>query len=114
MAFSGSLTGKEVKHPSDDNLEHDPFAAQDDDQFTENSMNPRQYGSDLRKVFDQLGKCHGILRMPGSGAATTVGFGGPDRSRLVLVRGGKTYARTIKATGAASWEAPIQAPAPRL
>lgn len=53
VAFSGSLTGKEVKHPSDDNLEHDPFAAQDDDQFTENSMNPRQYGSDLRKVFDR-------------------------------------------------------------
>ncbi len=53
MAFSGSLTGKEVKHPSDDNLEHDPFAAQDDDQFTETSMNPRQYGSDLRKVFDR-------------------------------------------------------------
>ncbi|MGA8731126.1 MAG: hypothetical protein WB608_20380, partial [Terracidiphilus sp.] len=53
VAFSGSLTGKEVKHPSDDHLEHDPFAAQDDDQFTENSMNPRQYGSDLRKVFDR-------------------------------------------------------------
>ena len=53
MAFSGSLTGKEVKHPSDDNLEHDPFAAQDDEQFTESSMNPRQYGSDLRKVFDR-------------------------------------------------------------
>ena len=53
VAFSGSLTGEEVKHPSDDNLEHDPFAAQDDDQFTETSMNPRQYGSDLRKVFDR-------------------------------------------------------------
>jgi enterochelin esterase-like enzyme len=66
------------------------------------------------QVFDQLGKCHGILRMPGSGPATTVGFGGPDRSTLVLVRGGKTYARKIKATGAASWEAPTQAPVPRL
>jgi type I restriction enzyme R subunit len=53
VAFSGSLTGKEVTHPSDEQLKDDPFAAQDDDQFTEGSMNPRQYGSDLRKVFDR-------------------------------------------------------------
>jgi type I restriction enzyme R subunit len=53
VAFSGSLTGKEVKHPSDDNLVDDSFGAQDDEQFTEGSMNPRQYGSDLRKVFDR-------------------------------------------------------------
>jgi type I restriction enzyme R subunit len=53
VAFSGSLTGKEVMHPFDDNLADDPFAAQDDEQFTEGSMNPRQYGSDLRKVFDR-------------------------------------------------------------
>jgi enterochelin esterase-like enzyme len=66
------------------------------------------------QVFDQLGKCHGIVRLPGTGTATTVGFSGPDRSHLVVVRGGKTYARKIKATGAASWEAPIQPPAPRL
>jgi type I restriction enzyme R subunit len=53
VAFSGSLTGREVKHPSDDNLENDPFAADDDEQFTESAMNPRQYGSDLRRVFDR-------------------------------------------------------------
>jgi type I restriction enzyme R subunit len=53
VAFSGSLTGKEAKQPSDDNLRDDPFAAQDDEQFTEGSMNSRQYGSDLRKVFDR-------------------------------------------------------------
>ncbi|WP_428418633.1 type I restriction endonuclease subunit R [Methylibium sp.] len=53
VAFSGSLTGKEVKHPSDEQLKDDPFAAEDDDQFTEGSMNPRQFGSDLRKVFDR-------------------------------------------------------------
>ena len=53
VAFSGSLTGKEVKHPSDDLLRHDSFAAQDDEQFSESSMNPRQYGIDLRKVFDR-------------------------------------------------------------
>ncbi|ALN55366.1 type III restriction enzyme, res subunit/type I restriction enzyme R protein N terminus [Lysobacter enzymogenes] len=53
VAFSGSLTGKEVVHTSDEQLKDDPFAAQEDDQFTESSMNPRQYGSDLRKVFDR-------------------------------------------------------------
>lgn len=53
VAFSGSLTGKEVVHSSDEQLKDDPFAAQEDDQFTESSMNPKQYGSDLRKVFDR-------------------------------------------------------------
>ena len=53
VAFSGSLTGKEVVHSSDEQLKDDPFAAQDDEQFTESSMNPKQYGSDLRKVFDR-------------------------------------------------------------
>lgn len=53
VAFSGTLTGKEVVHSSDEQLKEDPFAAADDEQFTESSMNPRQYGSDLRKVFDR-------------------------------------------------------------
>ena len=53
VAFSGSLTGREVMHPADDTLGADTFLAQDDEQFTEASMNPRQYGSDLRKVFDR-------------------------------------------------------------
>lgn len=53
VAFSGSLTGKEVKHPSDDTLKGDSFSSQDDEVFTEGSMNPRQYGSDLRRVFDR-------------------------------------------------------------
>ncbi|QNK03482.1 type I restriction endonuclease subunit R [Dyella telluris] len=53
VAFSGSLIGKEVVHSSDEQLKDDPFAAQDDEQFTESSMNPRQYGTDLRKVFDR-------------------------------------------------------------
>jgi type I restriction enzyme R subunit len=53
VAFSGSLTGKEVMHPSDDTLAVDTFAAEDDDVFTEGNMNPRQFGSDLRKVFDR-------------------------------------------------------------
>jgi type I restriction enzyme R subunit len=53
VAFSGSLTGKEVMHPSDDTLAADTFAAQDDDVFTEGNMNPPQFGSDLRMVFDR-------------------------------------------------------------
>ncbi|MFL6587821.1 MAG: type I restriction endonuclease subunit R [Luteimonas sp.] len=53
VAFSGALTGKEVKHPADEQLKDDPFSAQDDEQFTESSMNPRQFGTDLRKVFDR-------------------------------------------------------------
>lgn len=53
VAFSGSMTGKEVAHASDELLANDVFAAQDDEQFTEASMNPRQFGSDLRKVFDR-------------------------------------------------------------
>ena len=53
VAFSGSLTGKEVTHDSDEQLKDDPFGAQENEQFTESNMNPRQYGSDLRKVFDR-------------------------------------------------------------
>ena len=53
VAFSGALTGQEVMHPSDDNLAADTFTCLDDEQFTESNMNPRQFGSDLRKVFDR-------------------------------------------------------------
>ncbi len=53
VAFSGSLTGKEVMHASDEGATGEPFAAQDDGAFSESTMNPRQYGSDLRKVFER-------------------------------------------------------------
>ncbi|QIK80568.1 type I restriction endonuclease subunit R [Lysobacter sp. HDW10] len=53
VAFSGSLSGKDVVHASDEQLKNDPFSAQEDEQFTEASMNPREYGSDLRTVFDR-------------------------------------------------------------
>ena len=53
VAFSGSLTGKEVTHASDEGLAGDTFAAADDEAFSESTMNPRQFGSDLRKVFDR-------------------------------------------------------------
>ncbi len=66
------------------------------------------------QVFDQLGKCHGILPLPGEGRATAVAFGGPEFSHLAVLRGGRIYVRRIKATGAPSWFAPVTPPAPRL
>ncbi|HWI80387.1 DEAD/DEAH box helicase family protein, partial [Ramlibacter sp.] len=53
VAFSGSMTGRDVKQVSDEGLGTEVFAAADDDVFSEGTMNPRQYGSDLRKVFDR-------------------------------------------------------------
>jgi type I restriction enzyme R subunit len=53
VAFSGSLTGKDVTHASDEGLNDDVFTAQDDEVFSESTMNPKQYGTDLRKVFDR-------------------------------------------------------------
>lgn len=53
VAFSGTMTGKDVAHASDGGLAGEVFAADDDDVFSESSMNPRQYGTDLRKVFDR-------------------------------------------------------------
>jgi len=53
VAFSGTLTGKEVAHASDEGLVAEVFAAEDDEVFSEITMNPRHYGSDLRKVFDR-------------------------------------------------------------
>jgi type I restriction enzyme, R subunit len=53
VAFSGSMTGKEVTHAADEGLAGDVFAAADDEVFSEGTMNPRQYGADLRKVFDR-------------------------------------------------------------
>lgn len=53
VAFSGTMTGKEVAHPTDDHLAADVFTAKGDEVFSESMMNPKQYGSDLRKVFDR-------------------------------------------------------------
>ena len=53
VAFSGSLSGQEVMHPADEQLAGDPFVVEADTQFTEANMNPSQYGSDLRRVFDR-------------------------------------------------------------
>ena len=66
------------------------------------------------QVFDQLGKCHGILTLPGEGRASAITFDGPEMSHLTVLRGGRIYTRRIKAIGAPSWFAPVTPPAPRL
>ncbi len=53
VAFSGKLKGREVNHPGDDRLKDDVLRVQEDDEFTEISMNPGIHGSDLRKVFER-------------------------------------------------------------
>lgn len=47
------MTGKEVSHPTDDHLAADVFTSQDDEVFSEGTMNHRQFGTDLRKVFER-------------------------------------------------------------
>lgn len=53
VAFSGSLSGKEVSHAADEGLAGEVFAVDGDEVFTEGTMNPKHYGTDLRKVFDR-------------------------------------------------------------
>ncbi|SCY34341.1 type I restriction endonuclease subunit R [Microvirga guangxiensis] len=53
VAFSGTLTGKEVKHADDDQLAGDMFVVDDDAEFSEFSMNPDIKGTDLRIAFDR-------------------------------------------------------------
>lgn len=52
VAFSGLLSGTEVKHAEDHNAA-EIFSIADDAEFSENSMNLRLPSSDLRKVFDR-------------------------------------------------------------
>jgi enterochelin esterase-like enzyme len=66
------------------------------------------------QVFDQLGKCHGILRLPGEGRVTAVAFGGPELKHLLVLRNGIVYARKLNATGVLSWMKPVTPPIPRL
>lgn len=53
VAFSGSLTGKQVKHVNDGEIGSDDFLVDDADEFTEISMNPDVAGQDLRIAFDR-------------------------------------------------------------
>lgn len=53
VAFSGKLNGRQVKHADDDRIMGDTFLADDEDEFTETSMNPAVAGQDLRIAFDR-------------------------------------------------------------
>ena len=53
VAFSGKLTGKEVKHADDEALANEMFVIDDDAEFTESSMNPEMKGGDLRIAFER-------------------------------------------------------------
>ncbi|MGB7399051.1 type I restriction endonuclease subunit R [Castellaniella sp.] len=53
VAFSGKLTGSQVKHADDDRISGDTFLADDTEEFTETSMNPAAGGQDLRAAFDR-------------------------------------------------------------
>lgn len=53
VAFSGSLTGREVAHFDDERVSGEPFHANDDEVFSEENMNPGVRGQDLRLAFDR-------------------------------------------------------------
>ena len=52
VAFSGKLTGKQVMHAEDERLEGDVFLVNEDEEFTEQNMNPGVSG-DLAKAFER-------------------------------------------------------------
>lgn len=52
VAFSGKLTGKQVMHAEDERIQGEPFIVDEDEEYTEISMNPDLAGQDLREAFD--------------------------------------------------------------
>lgn len=54
VAFSGSLTGKQIRHDDDGEVQGgETFNIGEDTEFTETSMNPNIPNSDLRVTFDR-------------------------------------------------------------
>ncbi|EQD28182.1 type III restriction protein res subunit, partial [mine drainage metagenome] len=53
VAFSGKLTGKQVIHADDERLAGDVFVVNEDEEFSEATMNPDVAGQDLRKAFER-------------------------------------------------------------
>ena len=53
VAFSGKLTGKQIKHTDDELLALDIFEVDDDAEFTEITMNPSIAGQDLKTAFER-------------------------------------------------------------
>ncbi len=53
VAFSGKLTGKQVMHSDDERIAGEIFVVDENEEFTEISMNPDIAGQDLRIAFDR-------------------------------------------------------------
>lgn len=53
VAFSGKMTGKQVMHQDDSEFKDDVFIVDENEEFTEQSMNPDVKGQDLRFAFDR-------------------------------------------------------------
>ncbi len=53
IAFSGKMSGKQVMHADDDRIAGDVFLVDENEEFTEENMNPDVGGNDLRLVFDR-------------------------------------------------------------
>ena len=53
VAFSGKMTGKQVMHQDDSEFKDDVFIVDENEEFTEQSMNPDVHGQDLRFAFDR-------------------------------------------------------------
>ncbi len=53
IAFSGKMTGKQVMHGDDEQFKDDVFIVDENEEYTEESMNPDVKGQDLRLAFDR-------------------------------------------------------------
>lgn len=53
VAFSGKMTGKQVMHQDDETFKDEIFVIDENEEFTEQSMNPEVHGQDLRFAFDR-------------------------------------------------------------
>jgi type I restriction enzyme R subunit len=53
VAFSGNMTGKQVMHQDDEQFKDDVFIVDENEEFTEENMNPEIHGQDLRLAFDR-------------------------------------------------------------
>lgn len=53
VAFSGKMTGKQVMHQDDGEFKDEVFIIDENEEFTEESMNPDVKGQDLRFAFDR-------------------------------------------------------------
>ena len=51
IAFSGSITGKQIKHSSDSEFADDVFGFPDEQEYTEYNMNPQLKGADIAGAF---------------------------------------------------------------